>query len=145
MNISLVPWIAGIICQMKNKYLIDTNIIIYYFNGLTNDEFVHTVLKESFNISIVTKIEFLSWKKLHKNHLLKQQAEEFITGAMVYELDDAIADETIRSRQKFNIKTPDAIIGATAVVNGFDMVTNNSDDFEKLKLKIRKVTLSKPK
>ena len=35
---------------MKNKYLIDTNIIIYYFNGLTNDKFIHTVLEKSFNI-----------------------------------------------------------------------------------------------
>jgi len=42
-------------------YLIDTNIIIYYFNGLTDDEFIHTILADSFKISIMTKIEFLGW------------------------------------------------------------------------------------
>jgi hypothetical protein len=39
-------------------YLIDTNIIIHYFNGLTDDEAIHTILADSFNISIITKIGF---------------------------------------------------------------------------------------
>ena len=42
-------------------YLIDTNIVIYYFNGLTDDESIHSLLMESFNTSIITKIEFLGW------------------------------------------------------------------------------------
>jgi len=40
---------------MKNKYLIDTNIVIYYFNGIIVDEIIHTILEQSFNISIITK------------------------------------------------------------------------------------------
>lgn len=42
-------------------YLIDTNIVIYYFNGLTDDESIHTILADSFKISITNKIEFLGW------------------------------------------------------------------------------------
>jgi predicted nucleic acid-binding protein len=37
-------------------YLIDTNVIIYYFNGLTDDEDLHTRFAESFNVSIITRI-----------------------------------------------------------------------------------------
>jgi len=39
-------------------------------------------------------------------------------------------------RQQFKTKTPDAIIGATALVHGFDMVTHNVDDFRSLDLNI---------
>lgn len=42
------------------RFLFDTNIIIYYFNGLTADEALHDLLRERFNISIISKIEFLS-------------------------------------------------------------------------------------
>jgi predicted nucleic acid-binding protein len=91
------------------KYLIDTNIVIYYFNGIIVDEVIHTILEQSFNISIISKIEFLSWQKLLNNKEL---------------------------RQKYKIKTPDAIIGATALVHDFEIVTNNADDFKQLDLKI---------
>ncbi len=45
------------------RYLMDTNIVIYYFSGLTDDESIHTLLADSFNISIITKIEFLGWSQ----------------------------------------------------------------------------------
>jgi len=121
---------------MKNKYLIDTNIVIYYFNGIIVDEVVHTILEQSFNISIITKIEFLSWQKLLNNEELKQKAIKFISNATIYDLDEVVAEETIGIRQKYKIKTPYAIIGATALVHGFEIVTNNADDFKKLDLKI---------
>lgn len=41
------------------SYLIDTHIVIYYFNGLTVDESLHELLTDRFKISIITKIEFL--------------------------------------------------------------------------------------
>ena len=34
---------------------------------------------------------------------------------------------------RYLIKTPDAIIAATAMVHGFEVVTNNVDDFTPLK------------
>ena len=45
---------------MNSNYLLDTNIIIYYFNGIIKDNIITDILKNSFNISIITKIEFLS-------------------------------------------------------------------------------------
>lgn len=121
---------------MKNKYLIDTNILIYYFNGIIVDEVIHTILEQSFNISIISKIEFLSWQKLLNNKELRQKTTEFISNATIYELDEVVAEKTIEIRQKYKIKTPDAIIGATALVHDFEIVTNNADDFKQLDLKI---------
>jgi len=121
---------------MKNRYLIDTNIIIYYFNGIIKDDIIHTILKDSFNISIITKIEFLSWQKLLNDEKLRNKAIEFISNATIYDLDEIVANQTIAYRQKYKIKTPDAIIGATALVHGFEIVTNNVNDFKNLNLKI---------
>ncbi len=121
---------------MKNKFLIDTNIIIYYFNGIIEDEVIHSIIQDSFNISIITKIEFLSWQKLLSDEELRKKALSFISNATIYDLDEIVANQTIINRQKYKIKTPDAIIGATALVHGFEILTNNVDDFKNLDLKI---------
>ena len=126
---------------MRDKFLVDTNIIIYYFNGIVEDNRIDEILKESFNISIITKIEFLSWQKLRDDEALREKALNFISNANVYELTDDVANKVIEIRQKHKIKTPDAIIGATALVYGFDIVTNNVDDFDKLDLEIVTVGL----
>lgn len=126
---------------MKNKYLLDTNVVIYFFNGLTNDMAFVDMLRSSFNISIITKIEFLSWHKLYKDEALNEKAVQFISNATVYELDEVVANRTIRNRQQHKIKTPDAIIGSTAQVHGFEIVTNNVDDFKILGLKVTRVAL----
>jgi len=126
---------------MRDKFLLDTNIIIYYFDGIIEDDKIDNILKESFNISIITKIEFLSWQRFREDEGLKEKALNFISNANVYELTDTIADKVIEIRQQYKIKTPDAIIGATALIHGFDMVTNNIDDFKRLDLKVVTVGL----
>jgi len=60
----------------------------------------------------------------------------FISNAKVYDLDNEIANRVIKIRQKHKIKTPDAIIGATAQIHGFGIVTNNENDFKHFDLEI---------
>lgn len=126
---------------LKNRYLLDTNIVIYFFNGITDDVSLINILRDSFNISIITKIEFLSWQKLLNDEELHQKAVEFISNATIYGLNEAVANQTIKNRQHYKMKTPDAIIGATAQVNRFDIVTNNTNDFINLDLKTISVKL----
>ena len=116
-------------------YLIDTNIVIYYFNGLTNDEAINTILADSFKISIITKIEFLGWGQFAADLQLQSKAKEFISHAAVLALTDTIAEQSILIRQQFKTKTPDAIIAATALINGLTVVTNNTSDFSHLGVK----------
>jgi len=127
---------SGTVILIKDRLLLDTNIIIYYFNGIVTDNRMDKILQESFNISIITKIEFLSWQKLRSDKTLEQKALDFISHANVYELTNEIANKVIDIRQQYRIKTPDAIIGATALVHGFDVVTNNVDDFKNLDLEV---------
>ena len=113
-------------------YLIDTNIVIYYFNGLTDDETLHVRFAESFNVSIITKIEFLGWGKFSEDRKLHAQAREFMRYARIIGLTETIAEQAISLRQQFKSKTPDAIIAATALVNGLAVITNNTQDFTRL-------------
>jgi len=113
-------------------YLIDTNVVIYYFNGLTDDETLHVRLAGSFKISIITKIEFLGWGKFGEDRELYSQAQEFMRHATIIDLDEAVAEQAISLRQQFKSKTPDAIIAATALLNDLAVVTNNTQDFTRL-------------
>jgi hypothetical protein len=129
-------------------YLFDTNILIYYFNGQIADKDVETIdnlLQNSFNISIISKIEFLGWGEFAANPALCDRAQEFIRHAVLYDLTEEIADETIKLRQQFKTKTPDAIIAATALVNGLAVLTRNTDDFNRLGVETRSIILKEEK
>jgi len=54
------------------RYLFDTNILIYYFtDALPIQEIpgIERILKESFNISIITKIEFFGFEKYSRGQI----------------------------------------------------------------------------
>ncbi len=121
--------------------LFDTNVVIYYFNGLTADEALHDRLRESFRISIITEIEFLGWGEFASQQELYNQAKDFLNQATVYPLDRPIAQATIRLRQQYKTKTPDAIIAATALVHGLTVITQNADDFDRLGVPTLSVTM----
>ncbi len=53
---------------------------------------------------------------------------------IVIPLNDDIVKATIALRKKNKIKTPDAIIAATAMVLDFTLVTRNIKDFTKIPL-----------
>lgn len=118
---------------MGKKYLIDTNIIIYHFKGeipQNNCQKLITIFKESFNISVISKIEFLGWKNFTKQEF--RQARDFISNANTIQLSDSIADKTIQIRQTKIIKLPDAVIAATCLINDFHLVTRNTSDFSNI-------------
>ena len=123
------------------RYLFDTNIVIYYFNGLTADDALHRVLAGSFNISVITKIEFLGWSDFVSDPKLYNQARAFVGHAQVFDLSAEIVEQTIRLRQQFKTKTPDAIIAATALVHDLTVVTHNTSDFARLGLDTLPVTM----
>lgn len=118
---------------MGTRFLIDTNIAIYLLNGtLTGEPLakVKSLLLPECNLSIVTKIEVLGWKFADK--VLLKATEQFIFAANTYRLSDRIADQAILIRQAQKIKLPDAIIAATALVNGFTLITRNTGDFSNI-------------
>ena len=111
---------------MGQKYLIDTNVLIDAQMNRLPDKglvFLAKVINENFIISFITLIEYLGYKHIDK------QSEEFISLANVIEIDKPIIQSCIDLRKNCNIKLPDAIIAATALVRNLILVTNNEKDF----------------
>ena len=117
--------------QRMKRYLIDTNILIYYFADTIPQEEVPTIediFKTSFIISIISKIEFLGWKKHTKKGY--ENAKEFTGYAKTIQLNNKIAELSIDLRRNYKIKLPDAVIAATAIHNDLTLVTRNIKDFK---------------
>jgi len=115
------------------KYLLDTNILIYYWNGDIPEaerDRIEAILKHSFIVSIITKIELLGWRK-HTPEGFKK-AKEFLERAEIMPIDDYLADLTIELKRDNNIKQADGLIAATALLNDLVLVTRNEEDFSDL-------------
>ena len=118
---------------MGKKYLIDTNIIIYYLNNSIigkSREFIQSALNDSFNISFITKIEMLSYHKLKKKE--EKVIRDMLSIANIFTISDEITEKVIDIKKEYNIKVPDAIIAATAIENNFTLISRNVNDFNRI-------------
>jgi predicted nucleic acid-binding protein len=113
-------------------YLIDTNILIYHTKGsqLTADFIGNVIDQQAFNISILTKIEFLGWDKHSTDGF--EKCKKLIELANVFPLDEDIANKTIELKKEGNIKLADAVIAATAIIHNLCVATKNVDDFKNI-------------
>ena len=111
---------------MEQKYLIDTNVLIDAQMGRLSKsgmDFLAKVINENFIVSFITLIEYLGYKGITKS------SQEFISLAEVIEIDKFIIQNCIDLRKNYKIKTPDAIIAATALARNLILITNNEKDF----------------
>ena len=108
------------------RYLIDNNVIANF----TSEKFVGNamrflvdVIDDIPNISVITKIETLSWRSpiMQDEFYLKS----FVHNSNIIALSDIIVDKCIEIRRNCKIKTPDAIIAATAIVHDFTLLTSD--------------------
>jgi len=110
------------------RYLIDSNVIVNYTSEKFHKEamsFLADVIDEIPKISVITKIETLSW---HSTIIQEEvSVKSFINSSNVIALSDNIVEKCIEIRRNCKIKTPDAIIAATAIVNDFTLLTSDSD------------------
>jgi len=116
------------------NYLWDTNTVIYFLQRQftpSAEKFIDNIISTSQPaISAITEIELLCWKSANDNDLLTLR--NFIKDSYVYELDQDIKDQTAEIRKHYNLKLPDAIIAATAIVNELTLITRNTKDFDRL-------------
>lgn len=107
-------------------YLIDTNILIYYINGeLSAIDFINN--SEPLVISIISVIEVLSHNYTDDERVM---IITFLKNnfSWLY-VNNEIALLSAHHRTLKKTKTPDAIIGATAIYYHCTLVTHNTKDF----------------
>jgi predicted nucleic acid-binding protein len=117
---------------MELRFLLDSNTVIDFLGAKYSDEgmnLVTSAMDDIPNISIITKIEVLSYKTSTEEYSLLQN---FCKDALVLELNDEIVDKTIDIRIQHKLKTPDAIIAATALAYNLVLITRDVNDFGKI-------------
>ena len=110
------------------RYLIDSNVIANYTSEKFPERamrFLADVIDEIPNISVITKIETRSWR----SPIIQEEisVEAFVDFSNIIALSDSIVEKCIEIRRNCKVKTPDAIIAATAIVNDFVLLTSDSD------------------
>lgn len=110
------------------KYLLDSNVIIEHLNGAQEaTAFIQNHAQTS-GISAITKIEVLGFP--YPTQEAESAAEELINTMVLIGLSEKVIHQTIRLRKVMRIKTPDAIIAATALQHQLVLATRNTDDFK---------------
>lgn len=97
------------------QYLIDTNVVSDYFSASFSDaamEFMDAVIDAVPNLSVITQIELLCWKT---DTPTEQNVKNFIADCVVLDISPDVITQCVHLRKGKKIKTPDAIIAATAL------------------------------
>ena len=111
------------------RYVIDTNTVSDYFSASLPENglgFMDSVFDAIPVISIITQIELLCW---NTNELIEQNVKAFIGDSLVLEITPDVVTHCVLLRRAKKIKTPDAIIAATALAYGYTLISNNEKDF----------------
>jgi len=115
-----------------NRGLFDSNIIIY----LSKRELPFSIVDQfdEIFISVITYMEILGFGFEDPNEeiFIKDLLSVFNT---IF-IDQKIADIVVKIRKKKRIKLPDAIISATAISEGLNLVTRNVEDFQDIDIKL---------
>lgn len=109
------------------KYLIDNNVISHYLSGRFSTatlEFLDPILDDIPNISVITEIEALSWVNEDKEK--EAIMRSFIIESNIISLSRDVVTKCIEIRRSRKIRTPDAIIAATAIVYEFTLITSDN-------------------
>lgn len=115
---------------MGQGFLIDTNVVIYALENKLPSAGAAFLAKLPPVISDITRIELLGWPNATAEQL--EPVKAFMAKATMVTITEAVILKTIQLKQTQKIKLGDAIIGATAVVHGFTIVTRNTDDFKNI-------------
>ena len=104
---------------MAIDYVVDTNIFILLFNGSLDE----VVPEGGLGFSVITEIELLSFANLSKadEKLIQYQLREL----QRVPLDQAVSQKTIALRRQYRLKTPDAIVAASALAMDAVLLTND--------------------
>ncbi|MCL7410275.1 MAG: type II toxin-antitoxin system VapC family toxin [Methanosarcinaceae archaeon] len=116
----------------KDRYLIDTNILIYFLEGEKQAlALFERILDDEIYISLINKIEVLSFPDISKKE--EKSIRMFLSSFITLEIDNTIAEEAIRIRKNYKLKLPDALICATSIIKDTILVSRNEKDFLKVK------------
>ncbi len=115
------------------SYTLDTNVVIYFLKQEQTAVHFFEETAKSFSplfISTITELELWSYPGMSEDD--EQKIEELLRIFAIMVPDSRIARVGGLLRRQYGIKTPDAVIAATALVTGTTLVTRNVRDFARI-------------
>jgi len=109
--------------------LIDSNILIYAAQPQYPD-LKELLLSNNAAVSNISRLEVLSWPKITNDEVDFFNA--IFSVIRIMEVDNEVINEAIIIRKNKMMKVGDAIIGATALLYSFELITRNVEDFKHL-------------
>ena len=107
--------------------LLDSNIIIYAAQP-DHEALRRFIADYAPWVSAVSYVETLGYHQLSDDE--REFLEEFFAAAAVLPLSQDVLDEAVRLRQQRRMSLGDALMAATALVHGLQLVTRNVQDFQ---------------
>jgi len=124
---------------------LDTNVLIDFLDGVQSTEKLFISIKNGdiqAKVSTLVECELLSTSKVDELEGYKKSVELLLTLFDFISVDRIIAKKAGELRRKYKIKTPDAIIAASAITTKDKiLITNNKKDF----IKIENLNVFSPK
>jgi len=108
------------------KYLLDSNIIIYYLNG---DENIHSFMGKYGSISVISFITYYEVLNYGFSKEEELMVRKFLDSFEILLISKNIVNKALENRKLKKIKMADNFILATAQTYGLDIVTRNAKDF----------------
>lgn len=87
-------------------------------------DFISKVFNDVPNISVITEIEALSW--VHSDKTKEAIIKSFVKDAHVIPITSKTVEVCVGLRRSRKIKTPDAIIAATAIALDFTLISSDA-------------------
>lgn len=114
---------------MSDKYLIDSNVIIYHLNG--NKEVTDFLVanRDVCSISRITYIEVMSFGFSPSEEAL---VKKLLYSFPILDLNQGVSELAVENRRNKRIKMADNIIASTAQYNNLILVTRNVRDYRSL-------------
>jgi len=121
------------VTEKSDKYLIDSNIIIYHLNG---ENVATEFLKNNINRSSISRRTFIEVLSFDFTEDQKKEVINLLRRFEIIDTTDAIAMQALENNKLKKIKLADNIIASTTQVNGLVLVTRNVKDFNSIDIKV---------
>lgn len=109
--------------------LLDSNILIYSFQKAYK-HLKNLVLDPSNAVSEMSRLEVLGFQGITEDERL--YLESVFTILTHLPIDAEVISKAIELRKQHKIKSADSIIAATALVHDLELLTRNTEDFDKI-------------
>lgn len=110
--------------------LLDTNVVIYLHGAVLDDAVADKLRNSSLGTCNIIIAEVLGYKLIEPEDA--KYFKNLFDTMYNHIFDKEVTNKVIELRQETNIKLPDAIVAATALVNNLVLWTHNTDDFKNI-------------